>query len=73
MRHAGKNDSFAFGKIILLGEHAVLYGSNALCGSINKGVFVKTTPGEGRLTIPMWNVTPRPSCPSHRPLQTIGF
>ena len=46
----------AFGKVILLGEHAVVYGHPALCGALADGVTVETAPGRGALRIPQWNV-----------------
>jgi len=49
----------ACGKVILLGEHAVVYGVPALCGALSRGAEVCVVPGEGRLKVPAWNfVTP---------------
>ncbi len=51
--------SSAYGKIILLGEHAVVYGYPALCGALSQGVTIKTVPGTGRIHVPAWEaVTP---------------
>ena len=44
----------AHGKVILLGEHAVVYGQPALCGALRDGVEIETVPGEGALFIPAW-------------------
>jgi mevalonate kinase len=49
-----------WGKIILLGEHAVVYGYPALAAALDRGVTidaVPTTKGGLRLVIPEWNVT----------------
>lgn len=48
--------AFAPGKVILLGEHAVVYGQPALAGALSSGVTVTTRPGEGRLRVAAWNV-----------------
>lgn len=49
----------ACGKVILLGEHAVVYGVPALCGALSRGAEVRVVPGEGRLSVPAWNlITP---------------
>ena len=46
----------ACGKVILLGEHAVVYGVPALCGALQGGVEVEVIPGQGRLIVPEWEV-----------------
>lgn len=49
-----------WGKIILLGEHAVVYGYPALAAALDRGVTmdaVPTTKGGMRLNIPAWNVS----------------
>jgi mevalonate kinase len=47
------------GKVILLGEHAVVYGHPALAGALTDGVVVEATPGMGSLRIPAWGVAVR--------------
>src|SRR3954471_7301050 len=48
------------GKIILLGEHAVVYGYPALAAALDRGVYVGAVPtpagGTLRVDIPSWNV-----------------
>lgn len=48
------------GKIILLGEHAVVYGFPALAAALDRGVSVAAVPtpagGSLRVDIPSWNV-----------------
>jgi mevalonate kinase len=47
----------AFGKIILLGEHAVVHGHPALAGAIDRGVSLRARADEGlRLRVAAWNV-----------------
>jgi mevalonate kinase len=45
----------AHGKVILLGEHSVVYGHPALAGALADGVIVETTAGRGVLRIPQWS------------------
>ncbi|MEZ4367967.1 MAG: mevalonate kinase [Kofleriaceae bacterium] len=44
------------GKIILLGEHAVIYGHPALAGALDLGVRVDARPGRLRLRVPAWQL-----------------
>ncbi len=47
-----------FGKIILLGEHAVVYGHPALAGGLSRRVDIAVSPGSGptALEIPDWEL-----------------
>ena len=47
---------FAHGKVILLGEHAVVYGTPALGGTLSLGATVSLEPGSGRLVVPAWQM-----------------
>lgn len=44
----------ASGKVILLGEHAVVYGVPALAGALESGVTVERTVGTGLVRVPAW-------------------
>jgi mevalonate kinase len=46
----------AHGKVILLGEHSVVYGHPALAGALADGVTVEAAPGTGLCRMPQWNV-----------------
>ncbi len=46
----------AAGKVILLGEHSVVYGHPALAGALADGVCVEVRDGAGLLGIPQWSV-----------------
>ncbi len=47
----------AWGKVILLGEHAVVYGHKAIAGAIHLGLRCKESPTEvARLTVPAWDI-----------------
>ncbi len=51
--------AIGWGKIILLGEHAVVYGYPALAAALDRGVTIDTVPttkGGLRLVIPAWNL-----------------
>lgn len=50
----------AYGKVILLGEHAVVYGYPALCGALSKKVTIEAVPGTGRLVLPVLGVSTPP-------------
>jgi mevalonate kinase len=47
---------FGHGKLILLGEHAVVFGEPALAAGIAAGVRAEATPGEGRIAVPAWGL-----------------
>ncbi len=50
----------AWGKLILLGEHAVVYGHTALAGAMDRGIRTTITSesfsGPSRLRVPAWNI-----------------
>jgi mevalonate kinase len=51
----------AHGKVILLGEHSVVYGHRALAGALADGAAVEVAPGRGMLRVPEWNVVIDPA------------
>jgi mevalonate kinase len=42
------------GKVILVGEHAVVYGHAAIAAGLSTGVTAVASPGTGRLEVPAW-------------------
>jgi mevalonate kinase len=43
-------------KVILVGEHAVVYGHAALAAGLSAGVAVRARPGSGKLRVPAWGL-----------------
>jgi mevalonate kinase len=48
--------AFGHGKVILLGEHAVVYDQPALAAGLSRGVRAAVVDGTGRLTAPGWKL-----------------
>src|SRR5580698_8779420 len=47
---------FGHGKVILVGEHAVVHGYAALAVGISTGISVEARAGAGRLSVPAWSL-----------------
>ena len=47
---------FGHGKIVLVGEHAVVYGHPAIAAGISAGVTVTARAGSGRISVPAWGL-----------------
>jgi hydroxymethylglutaryl-CoA reductase len=67
----------AAGKVILLGEHAVVYGRPALAASLSVGLEVEVTRGSGALRIesdrPELTSDPRPGVLAHQAAEALGL
>ncbi len=50
---------FGHGKVILLGEHSVVFGQPALAAGIAAGVRASAQPGSGRIQVPAWGIDAR--------------
>jgi mevalonate kinase len=50
---------YGHGKVILVGEHAVVYGHTAIAAGISVGISVAARPGNGRLRVPAWGLDAR--------------
>lgn len=48
--------AFACGKVLLLGEHAVVYGEPALAAGLEVGVHAQACAGPARLVCPAWGL-----------------
>ena len=47
---------YGHGKVILVGEHAVVYGHPAIAAGISAGIAAVARPGTGRLAVPAWGL-----------------
>ena len=45
------------GKVILVGEHAVVHGHAAIAAGLSSGITVVASPGAGRLEVPAWSLS----------------
>jgi mevalonate kinase len=52
----GVGHGFGHGKVILVGEHAVVHGHAAVATGISTGIAVEARPGSGRLRVPAWEL-----------------
>jgi mevalonate kinase len=50
---------FGHGKLILIGEHAVVYDHPALAAGISVGITAQAVAGDGAIAAPRWSVTAR--------------
>jgi mevalonate kinase len=56
---APESTGFGHGKVILLGEHTVVFGAPALVAGLPVGVRARVRPGEGLVVAPAWNLRAR--------------
>jgi len=53
---ADSTSGFGHGKVILLGEHAVVFGQPAVAAGIRTGVRAHASPGSGAVSAPAWGL-----------------
>src|SRR4051812_24417552 len=52
----GESTGRGHAKVILIGEHAVVYGHPALATGLSVGITARARPGSGRLRVPAWGL-----------------
>lgn len=55
-----RGQGFGHAKIILIGEHGVVYGHPALAAGLSAGIQAEAVAGNGRLRVPAWSLDARP-------------
>jgi mevalonate kinase len=56
MSEGDNSTGFGHGKVILLGEHAVVFGQTAVAAGIRAGVRAHASPGTGAVSAPAWGL-----------------
>jgi mevalonate kinase len=55
-----RGQGFGHAKIILIGEHGVVYGYPALAAGLSTGIQAEAVAGSGHLRVPAWSLDARP-------------
>lgn len=72
MNDSDNSTGFGHGKVILLGEHAVVFGQTAVAAGIRAGVRAHASPGTGAVSAPAWGLDAQVGDDS-RPGQAVGL
>jgi mevalonate kinase len=59
MKSGENSTGFGHGKVILLGEHAVVFGHTAVAAGIRTGVRAHASLGSGNISVPAWELEAR--------------